>query len=156
MHLDQWSADPGPQRFSTPAAPRLNPTYRHLGLWVLQGWLTMFFIGAAIAKLGQPHDMLVHLMQWPTHFDLQAVRLLGGLELALAVGLTTPLLSWRLFRPLMLTCTAVVLIETLVMGGYHLVKGHFGLAAINALLAGFAGVIFSGRRLAARAEGGHG
>lgn len=154
MHLDQWSADPGPQRFSMSVSPHLIPIYRHLGLWVLQGWLAMFFIGAAIAKLGQPHDLLVHLMQWPAHFDLQSVRLLGVLELALAVGLTTPLLSWRLFRPLMLTCSAVVLIETLVMGGYHLVMGHFGLAAVNALLAGFAGVVLYGRRAAARTEGG--
>lgn len=149
MHLDRWSADPMPQRFYMPASQRLRHLYRHLGLWVLQGWLAMFFMGAAIAKLSQPHELLVHLMQWPEFFDAGAVRLAGAVEMALALGILAPLVSWRLFGPVLLLCTAAMLLEALIMGGYHLIMGHPGLAAVNVILAAFAGGVLYGRRPAA-------
>lgn len=146
MHLDQGSAGPGSQRFFMSASPRLQHLYRHLGLWVLQGWLAMFFIGAAIAKLSQPHDLLVHLMQWPELVAIDTVRLTGALEMTLALGVLTPLASWRLFGPVLLVCLAAMLLETLCMAGYHLFMGHLGLASVNVVLAVFAGAVVYGRR----------
>lgn len=149
MPLYQWSAALGSPRLSMSASPRLQYLYRHLGLWVLQGWLAMFFIGAAIAKLTQPHALLVHLMQWPELLGADAVRLVGAVEMSLAVGVLAPLVSWRRFGPILLACSAGMLLETLAMGAYHLIMGHFGLTLVNIVLAIFAAAVLFGRRSAA-------
>lgn len=148
MYLDQWPAGPVPPRSPMPASSRATQIYRHLGLWVLQGWLAMFFTAAAFAKLSQPHDLLTYMMQWPARVDPQMVRLVGVMELSLAAGLLAPVLSWRLFGPVLLACTVMLLAEALAMGAYHLLMGHWTLAAVNAALAGFAALVLIGRRTA--------
>lgn len=115
----------------------------------------MFYIGAALAKLTQPHGLLVHLMRWPALVDPGVVQLIGVIELALAIGLMTPLVSWRIFRPVLLICAAALMGEALMMGGYHLIAGPLSLVAVNAVLAILAGVVVHGRGSAAhRLEAG--
>lgn len=153
MLLDQWPADEGSLRSLMPASLRLKHFYRHLILWVLQAWLAMFFIGAAFAKLSQPYDILAYLLTWPVQVDHGMVQLVGAIELALAIGLLTPLVSWRLFRTVVRVAAGLLVFETLVMAAYHLTADQLGLAALNAVLAVMAVAILIGRRpLTARVE----
>jgi len=132
----------------TPMHPsvRLTRFYRHLFLWVIQGWLAMFYIGAAAAKLTEPLDALTHLLQWPATVDPALVRAIGWGEAVLASAVLSPLMSWRLFRPLLLTGTAVLLGEAVVMGVWHALERHWTLALVNVVLAALATTVLLGRR----------
>ncbi|WP_138142054.1 DoxX family protein [Brevundimonas vancanneytii] len=85
---------PGP---TSPAARR-SRLYAHLFLWVMQSWLAMFYIGAGYAKLTQKHDLLALMMTWPAQVDTELLRVIGGIETALALFIVAPLMSWSLFR----------------------------------------------------------
>lgn len=146
MQLHPPMAGLAPPRSSMPVPDRTRQFHRHLGLWVIQSRLAMFFIAAAVAKLGQPQDLLVYLLDWPQLVDPAMVRYVGVAELALAVGLVLPLLSWRWFRPVLLTSAALLLGETLTMGAYHAIMGHPGLALVNLCLAAMAIAVIVGRR----------
>lgn len=124
---------------------RLSHLYRHLALWVLQSWLAMFYIAAGYAKLTQPQEMLAVLMVWPADAGQTTVRLIGGVELALAVGMVSPLLSWRLFLRLMLIAGLGLTAEATLMAIYHAASQHPGLALVNAALALMGGMVIRGR-----------
>lgn len=145
MFLDLWAA-PAPPRSPMPASARLIRFYRHLFLWVLQGWLAMFFIGAAAAKLSQPLDTLSYLLVWPERVGPGLVQVVGWGELALAVAVLAPLASWRIFRPALLIGAAGLLAQALLMGAWHAVEGHWSLAAVNVVLVAMAVTILIGRR----------
>lgn len=151
MFFDILSADEGPLRSPMPASTRLIRFYRHVFLWVLQGWLAMFYLGAAFAKLSQPHDLLVYLMGWPARIDPALVQTIGWVELVLAVGMIAPMVSWPRFRSLLLVSAAALFANAFLMGGYHAMAGHWMLAAVNGVLAVFAATILIGRRLEVRA-----
>ena len=89
----------------SPARARLDANARNLALWTLQGWLAMFFIAAGYAKLTEPMTNLINLMGWPAVAPENMVRGLGVVEIVLALGVLTPLISWRAFRPVLLTST---------------------------------------------------
>lgn len=146
MFFDILQTDEGPLRSPMPASTRLIRFYRHVFLWVLQGWLAMFYLGAAFAKLSQPHDLLAYLMGWPAQVDPGLVQTIGWVELVLAVGVIAPMISWPRFRFLLLVCAAALFANAFLMGGYHAMAGHWTLAAINAVLAVFAAVVLVGRR----------
>ncbi|MFC0634229.1 DoxX family protein [Brevundimonas balnearis] len=78
------------------ARRRLRAFQRHLALWTLQAWLSMFFIGAAYAKLTSSSELMVLLLGWPEDVDGSLVRAIGVLELSLGIGIVAPLLTWRL------------------------------------------------------------
>lgn len=122
MFFDLPAAGPAPLRYSMPASTRLIRFYRHLFLWVLQGWLAMFYIGAAAAKLSQPLDSLSYLLEWPSRVDPAVVQAIGWGEMALAIAMLSPLASWRIFRPVLLIGAAGLLAEALLMGGWHAVE----------------------------------
>lgn len=124
-------AMPAPQTDSR----RLSRLYRHLALWVLQSWLAMFFIAAGYAKLTQPQEILAVLMVWPADASEGAIQLIGCVELALAVGMVSPLLSWRLFLRLMLIACVGLTVEATLMAIYHAANQHLGLALVNVALA---------------------
>lgn len=83
---------------SSPRA-RSRAAYKNIALWTLQGWLAMFFIAAGYAKLTESMTNLITLMGWPAVAPENMVRGLGVVEIVLALGVLTPLISWRAFRP---------------------------------------------------------
>ena len=118
----------------TPARSRLAASYRNLTLWTLQGWLAMFFIAAGYAKLSEPMDTLIDLMRWPALVTENMVRGLGVAEIALAVLLLAPLVSWKHGRPLLVTAGAGLLALETVMFGVHALGLEGGLAVTNLIL----------------------
>lgn len=148
MFLDLLAA-PVPLRSPMPASFRLIRFYRHVFLWVLQGWLAMFFIGAAAAKLSQPLEILSHLLEWPARMDAGLVQAIGWAELTLAIMMLAPLVSWRLFRPVLLTGAAGLMAEALLMGAYHALQAHWSLAFTNLVLTAMAAAILISRRASA-------
>ena len=130
----------------TPAQLKLCATYRNLGLWTLQGWLAMFFIAAGYAKLTEPMGNLISLMHWPAMAADGFVRGLGGLEVALALGLLAPLASWRIGGPALLASAGGLAALTLVMAGVHAIGAEWGLVAVNLILLTMTGAVLIGRR----------
>ena len=118
----------------TPARSRLNASYRNLTLWTLQGWLAMFFIAAGYAKLSEPMSNLVELMRWPALVSENMVRGLGVAEIALAVLILAPLVSWKHGRPLLVTAAAGLLALETIMLGVHTLGLEGGLALTNLVL----------------------
>lgn len=153
MILNLWRADAAPLQSPAPASARRSWFYRHLFLWVLQAWLAMFYIGAAVAKLSQPPATLSYLLEWPARVDPALVVAAGWGELTLAIAVLTPLATWRIFRPVLLVGAAGLLADALLMGAYHGVERHWSLAAVNLLLAATAFTVLIGRRPAAEPTG---
>ena len=120
----------------TPARSRLAASYRNLTLWTLQGWLAMFFIAAGYAKLSEPMTNLVELMKWPALVAENMVRGLGVAEIALAVLVLAPLVSWKHGRPLLVTAAAGLLALEVIMLAVHAAGLEAGLALTNLVLIG--------------------
>ncbi|RZJ43377.1 MAG: DoxX family protein [Brevundimonas sp.] len=118
----------------TPAQARLSANYRNLALWTAQGWLAMFFIAAGYAKISEPMVNLVTLLSWPATADVAFVRALGLFEIVLAVGVLTPLVSWKIGRPILLVSAAGLLALEAVMLGVHLLGADWSLAGVNVAL----------------------
>ncbi|WP_395943461.1 DoxX family protein [Brevundimonas sp.] len=112
---------------------------------MLQGWLAMFYLAAGYAKITETRDILIALLNWPVRVDPAVVIVIGVSEIALALGVLLPVLSWRLFRPVALACAGGILVEAVVMGAIHLILLDPGLTLINAALAVFAGLVLKGR-----------
>jgi len=147
---NQESALPGVTKMTsqalTPARSRLNASYRNLTLWTLQGWIAMFFVAAGYAKLSEPMDNLVALMTWPVLVSENFVRGLGIAEIVLAIGVLTPLISWKVGRPILrLSATGLALLEA-VMLGVHAAGLDIGLAVVNLLLLAITIPVLLGRR----------
>jgi hypothetical protein len=118
----------------TPAKARLFANMTNLALWTLQGWLAMFFLAAGYAKISEPMVNLVVLLGWPASADEAFVRALGILEMALAVAVLAPLISWKVGRPVLLLASAALVAMETVMLGVHLLGADWGLAAVNGVL----------------------
>lgn len=118
----------------SPARSRLNASYRNLTLWTLQGWIAMFFIAAGYAKLNEPMANLVDLMKWPALVSENFVRGLGLAEIALAVLLLAPLVSWKHGRPLLVVAASGLLALETIMLGVHLTGLDAGPAVTNLVL----------------------
>jgi len=101
----------------TPHQARARADYLNITLWTFQGWIAMFFLAAGYAKLSEPMENLIVLMQWPALVGETFVRGVGVAEMALAVMMLAPLISWRFGRPLLLTAAAGLLVlETIALG----------------------------------------
>jgi uncharacterized membrane protein YphA (DoxX/SURF4 family) len=127
---------------------RSRAAYRNIALWTLQGWIAMFFIAAGYAKLTEPMTNLINLMGWPAVAPENMVRGLGLVEVVLALGVLSPLISWRVGRPLLLTAaTGLVVMEAAKLAS-HAVNHDIALAAVNAVLLAFTVPVLLGRRRA--------
>lgn len=115
-------------------AARASHTMRNLTLWTLQGWVAMFFVAAGYAKITEPMDNLVELLRWPAFASENLVRGLGWAEVALAVAMLAPLISWRLGRFPLLTAAAGLVVLESVMLVKHAVSLHADLALVNVFL----------------------
>ena len=106
---------------------RARADYLNIALWTFQGWIAMFFIAAGYAKLSEPMENLIVLMQWPAAAGEAFVRGLGVAEIVLAAMVLAPLVSWRFGRPLLLTAAAGLLIlESIALAR----KGEFPITLI--------------------------
>ncbi|MBD3837834.1 DoxX family protein [Brevundimonas sp.] len=132
---------------SSPRA-RSRAAYKNIALWTLQGWLAMFFIAAGYAKLTESMTNLATLMGWPAVAPENLVRGLGVVEIVLALGVLTPLISWRAFRPVLLISSVGLVVLEAVMMTIHALSQDIGLAAVNAVLLAITVPVLLGRRKA--------
>lgn len=106
----------------------------------------MFFFAAGYAKLTEPLDSLAALMNWPALVGAPLVRGVGIVEIVLALGLLTPLLSWKIGRwPLLISAAGLIVLET-VMLGVHAFSLDIGLALVNIALLAITIPVLLGRR----------
>lgn len=121
-------------------------------LWVLHGWMAMFFLGAAYAKLTEPIALLSVLMEWPAATTPQVVRAVGWIELGLALLQLAPCLSaTRAARALALASTAVLATNAATMTVLYIVRPDPGLAVTNIALGMLStGIFFAYRTSRAR------
>ncbi|MGH7027764.1 DoxX family protein [Brevundimonas sp.] len=113
---------------------RAKADYLNLTLWTFQGWIAMFFVAAGYAKLTESMENLTVLMNWPAMASVSFVRGLGVAEMVLALMVLSPLISWRIGRPLLLTAVAGLLALETVMLGVHAFSLDIGLALTNLVL----------------------
>ena len=73
-------------------------------------------------------------MGWPAVAPENMVRGLGVVEIVLAIGVLSPLISWRVGRPLLLTATVGLIVMEATMMTIHALSQDFGLAAAIATL----------------------
>ena len=130
------------------AQARSRAAYRNIALWTLQGWIAMFFIAAGYAKLTEPMTNLINLMGWPAVAPENMVRGLGVVEVVLALGVLSPLISWRVGRPLLLTAAAGLTVMEATMLTVHALNQDIGLAVVNAVLLALTIPVLLGRRKA--------
>ena len=116
------------------AQARLNASYLNLTLWTLQGWVAMFFIAAGYAKMTEPLTTLTALMGWPQYVPVDLVRGVGLAEVVLALMVLTPLISWKIGRPLLVVAAAGLLVLQTVMMSVHIVMGDVGHTVVNLAL----------------------
>ncbi len=64
----------------------------NVALWIAAGLLAVLFLFAGLTKATTPKDKLVEKMPWVEDFSPAAVKLIGVLEVAGAVGLIVPAL----------------------------------------------------------------
>ncbi|MDQ1154282.1 DoxX family protein [Brevundimonas sp. SORGH_AS_0993] len=128
------------------AEARSRAAYRNIALWTLQGWIAMFFVAAGYAKLTEPMSNLIALMGWPAVAPVDMVRGLGVVELVLALGVLSPLVSWRVGRPLLLVSAFGLTVMEAVMLTVHAVNRDIGLAAVNVILLALTLPVLLGRR----------
>ena len=119
---------------------------RNLTLWTLQGWIAMFFIAAGYAKLTESIENLTVLMHWPAMASASFVRGLGVVELVLALGVLSPLVSWRVGRPLLLVSALGLTVMEAAMLSVHAVNHDLGLALVNLVLLALPVPVLLGRR----------
>jgi hypothetical protein len=128
------------------ARARAVAGYRNLALWTLQGWAAMFFFAAGYAKLTEPLDNLVTLMNWPALVSENLVRGVGIAEIVLALGMLAPLVSWKLGRwPLLISAAGLTALEV-VMLSIHAAGLDIGLALTNVALLAITIPVLLGRR----------
>ena len=132
----------------TTAPSRSRAAYANIALWTLQGWIAMFFIAAGYAKLTEPMTNLINLMGWPAVAPENMVRGLGVVEIVLAMGVLSPLISWRIGRPLLMTAATGLIVLESTMLVIHALSQDVGLAVVNAILLAFTVPVLLGRRKA--------
>jgi len=132
----------------TTAPSRSRAAYANIALWTLQGWIAMFFIAAGYAKLTEPMTNLINLMGWPAVAPENMVRGLGVVEIVLAIGVLSPLISWRIGRPLLMTAATGLIVLEATMLAVHALSQDVGLAVVNAILLAFTAPVLLGRRKA--------
>jgi hypothetical protein len=61
-------------------------------LWIVQGLLTLLFLATGISKAALSKQQLAPRMKWVETFSPTAIRVIGGIEILLAVGLVLPMI----------------------------------------------------------------
>ena len=124
-------------RTRPPLAPRqqkLRAIWINAMLWTFQGWIAMFYTGAAFAKLTVPYEQLVLLLGWPVYMPAMSVRLIGLGEAALVVAILAPLISKPWTRQFARFSAIALLAIEAAYFLIHLAHLELGFASINLLL----------------------
>ena len=124
---------------------RLLRIYLNPLMWTLQGWLAMFYLAAGYAKLTEPRALMVFMLEWPSEVGQGVVIASGCLEIALALGLLTPIFSWTIWRPVLLLSTGVILVKAIVLATLYLLHLNLVLAVENLAIMPGAMAILIGR-----------
>lgn len=124
---------------------RAQSAYKNIALWTFQGWIAMFFIAAGYAKLTEPMTNLIALMGWPAVAPENMVRGLGVVEVVLGLAVLTPLISWRIFRPVLLVASVGLIVMQGAMLSIHALSHDIGLAVVNLLLLAITVPVLLGR-----------
>lgn len=119
--------------------------YAGIYLWTLQGWMAMFYLAAAFAKLTEPLEHLTILMTWPKWVTLETVQHVGVTEGVLALGLVAPLVSRRTGLWIMLASAGLLTLNAAAMTVLYLVLRDPGMVATNLALAAMGAAILTGR-----------
>lgn len=126
---------------------RNRAAFRNLTLWTLQGWVAMFFVAAGYAKLTESIPNLTALMNWPEMVSESLVRGIGTVEIALALGMIAPLMSWTLGRwPLLVSAVGLIMLEAAMLA-VHAIGLDLGPALTNVLLLAITIPVYLGRRV---------
>lgn len=113
---------------------RARADYLNIALWTFQGWISMFFVAAGYAKLTEPMENLIVLMQWPALAGEAVVRGVGVVEIALAVLILAPVISWKIGRlPVLIAAGGLLVLEIAALG-FHAVSLNLGLSLTNVFL----------------------
>ncbi len=114
-------------------------------LWIIAGVLAAAFLAAGLMKVAQPKEKIVASgMGWAETFSPGTVKLIGGLEIAAAVGLVLPALLGIV--PVLVPLAALGLV-LLMLGAIvtHARRSELPMAAVNAVLLVLAAVVAWGR-----------
>lgn len=126
--------------------------YLGVYVWVLQGWMAMFFLGAAFIKITTAMELLVILMTWPRWIGPDIVRAIGYVEGVLAVGLLVPAVNARWGWSIVRIAAVLLSANAALMIGLYIVLRDVGMVATNlALLAIGLGIVMGRRPRAAAA-----
>ncbi len=116
----------------------------HIGLWVTQALLAASFAMFGATKLTAPVEALQAQMPWVSGAMGGAVRFIGAVELAGALGLILP--SATRIAPKLTPLAAMGLATVMLLASItHISRGEFGVLAFNAVLGGMALFIAWGR-----------
>lgn len=88
----------------------------HTLLWIAQGLLSVVFMMAGMMKLLQSKEQVAEKMNFANFTSQSTLRLIGGLEVMAAIGLTLPMLTntipgltvWAAFGLMLLMVGAVI------------------------------------------------
>ena len=117
----------------------------HVALWAGQIALALLFLVTGGAKLALTMSDLATLMPWAGMTPEPAIRLIGALELAGALGLVLPALTG--VRPALTSVAAAGLAVLMAIAtGFHVVRGESASAALPAIACVIAGAVAWGRR----------
>jgi uncharacterized membrane protein YphA (DoxX/SURF4 family) len=113
-------------------------------LWIIAGLLALAFLGAGLTKLVQPKGKLAATMGWVDDFSPGTVKLIGALEVLVAIGLVLP--AALDVVPVLVPLAAVGLVALMIGAAVtHARRGETPMIAVNVVLLVLAVVVAWGR-----------
>jgi uncharacterized membrane protein YphA (DoxX/SURF4 family) len=114
-------------------------------LWIIAGILAVAFLGAGLMKLTQPKEKLAASgMGWTEQFPAGAIKAIGALEVAAAIGLILPALLD--IAPILVPLAALGLVLMMIGAAItHTRRKENPMIGINVVLLALAAVVVWGR-----------
>lgn len=123
---------------------------RNHALWSAQILLAALFAVVGFMKCTLPIAELAQRFPWTASAPAPFVRVLGGIELAAAIGLILPLATG--IMPWLTGFTALMLSVVMVLAtGLHAARGEWSIVPVPLVVGGLTAFVAWGRR---RREGG--
>ncbi|RFS26616.1 DoxX family protein [Chitinophaga silvatica] len=116
----------------------------NIGLWTLQGLLSILFITGGIMKLFQSIPQQQEMYPWTGQVPELFVRLLGVIDLLGGIGIIIPALLK--IRPQLTVLAAIGIIMLMIAATvFHISRGEVNVVGFNIVVAILAAVIVWGR-----------
>lgn len=115
-------------------------------LWIVHGWLALFFLAAGYAKVAHLPGGLGDVMIWPSRVPDSAVIAVGVVELCIALALLAPAWSTRGGRIAALIAAVIIILNAIGMALFYIATASSGLVVLNAALAGLGFALLRGHR----------